>query len=167
MNDVGSMTPGWAGFLQGVALQTGALCVAALLVGVPAGFFEDEVIQAVGPVWREVLSHVLNGAATFLVCGLFAFWRPQGFLLAVALSFIATELIIGRLSWLIGGIERPLFLLALEVTLAMGSSLCGALVGRMLRARRCGIRAAAYRAVDDGQGAGGAGRKNGDGQERI
>lgn len=127
---------GWSAvfhFLCVVALQTGALSIATLVIGLPLGFFDVEVVQAVGPVWYVIIDQALSCAAIFTVCALFAFWRPHRCFLAMTLSFIATELIFQRLSWLTGGVEQPLLLVILCLVLSAGCALCGAALGRTLK----------------------------------
>jgi hypothetical protein len=51
----------------------------------------------------------------------------------MTLSFIATELIFQRLSWLTGGVEQPLLLVILCLVLSAGCALCGAALGRALK----------------------------------
>ena len=120
-------------FLCVVALQTGTLSIATLVIGLPLGFFDVEVVQAVGPVWRVIIDQALSCAAMFTVCALFAFWRPHRCFLAMSLSFIATELIFQHLSWLTGGVEQPLLLVILSLVLSAGCALCGAALGRALK----------------------------------
>lgn len=123
----------WNFFFRGLALQTSALFLAALTIGVPIGFFEVEVVLAVGPVWRVIIDQTLSCAAILTVCALFAFWRPHRCFLAMTLSFIATELIFQHLSWLTGGVEQPLLLVILSLFLSAGCALCGAALGRTLK----------------------------------
>lgn len=123
----------WPYFLRGVALQTSALSLATLTIGVPVGFFEVELVQAVGPVWREIIDQVLSCLAIFVVCAIFAFWRPHRFFFAMALSFVATELIFQGFSLLTGGVEQPLALVVLTLLLSAGCALCGAVLGRTVR----------------------------------
>jgi hypothetical protein len=120
-------------FLCVVALQTGALSIATLVIGLPLGFFDVEVVQAVGPVWRVIIDQALSCAAIFTVCALFAFWRPHRCFLAMTLSFIATELIFQRLSWLTGGVEQPWLFVILSLVLSAGCAFCGAVLGRALK----------------------------------
>lgn len=127
------MNTTWPFFLRGVTLQTSALFLAALTIGVPLGFFEVELVQAVGPVWRAIIDHALSCVAIFTVCAIFAFWRPHRCFLAMALSFVATELIFQCVSLLIGGVEQPSLLVALTLVLSAGSSLCGTALGRALK----------------------------------
>lgn len=120
-------------FLRGVAIQTGALSLAALAIGLPLGLFEIEVIEAVGPVWRAIIDQALSSGAIFALCALFAFWRPHRCFLVMALSFIATELIFQLLSLLSGGVDQPLLLVILSLALSAGCALCGAALGRTLK----------------------------------
>jgi len=127
---------GWSAvfhFLCVVALQTGALSIATLVIGLPLGFFDVELVQAVGPVLRVLIDQMLSCATIFAVCVLFAFWRPHRCFLAMTLSFIATELIFQRLSWLTGGVEQPWLLVILSLVLSAGCALCGAALGRALK----------------------------------
>lgn len=120
-------------FLCVVALQTCALSIATLVTGLPLGFFDVEVVQAVGSVWRVIIDQTLSCAAIFAVCALFAFWRPHRCFLAMTLSFIVTELIFQCLSWLTGGVEQPWLLVILSLVLSAGCALCGAVLGRALK----------------------------------
>lgn len=86
------------------------------------------MIEAVGSVWRASIDQALSSAAILAVCALFALWRPYRCFLAGTLSFIATELIFQRLSWLTGGVEQPWLIVILSLVLSARCALCSAVL---------------------------------------
>ena len=123
----------WSRFWVGVGIETVALVIATLTVGVPMGFFQSEIEAAIGPVWQEWLLQGGNSLATFLVCACFAYLWVQRVYLSAVLSFVGAEFFFLALSAVIGSYEQPAALVMLSLLLSICAAIGGTWVGLLVR----------------------------------
>lgn len=118
-----------ATMLWRLLFQSVIIFVAGLLVGVPSGFFQEELGDFLGWLMSDLFIKMLDCVCVFFICFFCSVGWKVGSVMRSVLSVVAVQVISFCLSIALGTDLPPLLLLIPEILMMIGAAVGGAVAG--------------------------------------